>query len=175
MGNRMALTFNDKGIAVDSPRLANIWTSDSQGNGYNLEGDKPLGEPSTRYCVGAKYVNARFNDWTKPGVPDFALTDPVSEEEMKQFCTSDQNPGLACGTANVMLTNGDKGEQRVMLVAETIDAEARIGRKMIVTARAKDGGGATYAVGSDGIALELFMEDRMTFTPKGKAVIRSKN
>lgn len=46
----------------------NMVTSNSEGNGYLLEGDKAFGQPSTKFCVMLKMSSMALFDASRPGV-----------------------------------------------------------------------------------------------------------
>ena len=123
VGNRMALEFDAQGNVVDSPRITNIFTVNENGEGYNLEGNRPLGTPSTEFCIRAKYVNARFNNWERAGIPAFAQFNVPAKADVQRICTAaNATNGLACGDMVSALANGNAASnpQRVMMIAQSL-------------------------------------------------------
>lgn len=178
VGNRMALTFNAAGDAIDSPRVANVFTSNPDGSlGYNLEGNQPLGTPSTEFCVRAQYRDVRFNDWTRAGVPDFARVGAANPATVAALCAQDSyRRGLGCGPMDSMLTASDKNiPERVMMSAQTFNANGAAGRRIIVLGQptSPDRDGVVYAADRNGVGLELMMVERIAFTPEGEAMVRT--
>lgn len=174
VGNRMALEFDAQGNVIDSPRITNIFTVNESGEGYNLEGNRPLGTPSTEFCVRAKYVSARFNNWEREGIPAFAQFNTPARADAQRICAAaNSQNGLSCGIISGYLANGDASSnpQRVMMVAQTVNDRGQAGKKLVITGRPQDGGGATYAADTRGIATELFFAEKMAFTTAGKSII----
>lgn len=60
-------------VTTRKDRPANIFTANSNGIGYALEGDAPQGQKSTRVCVGYRYHGVRVNDIASPVLPSWAL------------------------------------------------------------------------------------------------------
>lgn len=73
------IIIGDRTAAVNDPtqvgnvriaRWVNTVTSNADGSlGYNLEGDKPMGQPSTEVCVRAKLTNIRLYDRQRTDTP----------------------------------------------------------------------------------------------------------
>ena len=75
IGDREVLN-NPTGRIADASitRYVNTVTSNADGSlGYQLEGDRPRSEASTRVCVAAKLTNIRIFDASQPGVPQQVL------------------------------------------------------------------------------------------------------
>jgi hypothetical protein len=60
-------------VTTRKDRPVNMFTGDSSGRGYELEGDAPQGTPSKTVCVMSRYHGAKINDITSPKVPTWAL------------------------------------------------------------------------------------------------------
>lgn len=63
LGNRLTL---------GSERPANVFYVNSQGYGYNIEGDASLGGKSTKLCVGATFKDVHLNNPNNPEPPAWA-------------------------------------------------------------------------------------------------------
>lgn len=176
VGNRFGSVFGANGNEIAALAITNVFTVNEDGEGYRLEGNRPLGTPSTEFCVVAKYTNARFNNWERAGIPAFAQFNVPAKAEVQRICTAaNAQNGLACGDMASALTNGAAANspQRVMMVAQTVNDKGQPGKQLVVTGRPQDGGGATYVADSRGIGTELFIAEKMAFTPVGKAIINA--
>ncbi|MBB5985636.1 hypothetical protein [Sphingobium lignivorans] len=60
-------------VTTRKDRPVNIFTANSSGVGYSLEGDAPQGQKSKTVCVGVRYRDLRLNDINSPVVPAWAL------------------------------------------------------------------------------------------------------
>lgn len=104
---------------VDRP--VNIFTSDSNGNGYLLEGDQPAGARSTTVCVAAQYRNVHLNDINSTVVPQWALMGN-DRNIANQNCAATQS-GL-CDSHDDYIKRATDGGMRVMLSAQSLQKNA---------------------------------------------------
>ena len=88
VGNRFASVFGSNDERIAAVAITNVFTVNENGEGYNLEGNQPLGTPSTRFCVAAKYVDARFNNWERAGIPAFAQFNTPARAEAQRICAA---------------------------------------------------------------------------------------
>ncbi|TXH08607.1 MAG: hypothetical protein E6R02_09590 [Gammaproteobacteria bacterium] len=175
VGNRMALTFDAAGKAIDSPRVANVFTSNADGSlGYRLEGNQPLGTPSTSFCVGARYTNIRFNDWNRAGVPEFARIAAPDPLTLQARCNDPAyTNGLACGSAQRVLETADRTDGlRVMMSAQAVNENGQGGRRIFVLGSPTEQNGHIEIVDGAGVGLGLAGMDRVNFTPEGEVMIK---
>lgn len=130
IGNRAALrndASRESGLRVN--RWVNTFTSNDDGSlGYNLEGDRPSGEPSTRVCVAGKFTNIRLYDARRPGTPPAALRggafdDFLRRDEargirpMLQADSISTGPDGAVRRGNGVTLQGDVAQGTAMLLA----------------------------------------------------------
>jgi len=73
IGDREALQDAARLSDVKYQRFVNTVTSNADGStGYQLEGDLPRVQPSTRVCVAAKLTNIHFYDPSRAAIPQAA-------------------------------------------------------------------------------------------------------
>jgi len=81
------------GARID--RWVNTFTSNEDGSlGYNLEGDRPMGEPSSQVCVRAKLTNIRLYDRGRSDTPDDAKRGGDFDVMLRQDATLGTRPML---------------------------------------------------------------------------------
>lgn len=120
-------------VTTRKDRPVNIFTANSNGVGYELEGDAPQGQKSTRVCVGGMYHSVRVNDVTSSEIPAWALigNDSAAAEA---DCTA-RKAGL-CDSYDDYVRRSYAAGRRVMLVARTYrinpDGSRRDGRLLTV-------------------------------------------
>ena len=118
--------------------------------GYNLEGDLPAGQPSTRVCVRAKLTNIRLFDARRPGVPQAALRG---------------------GPFDDFLRRNERNGIRPMLQADGISAgptgQARQGNAVTLEADMARGEATLFVTHADGRSESLFMMNGVAYTPMG--------
>lgn len=94
IGNRIAF-LDGPGDRIEAGRSVNTFTSNADGSvGYNLEGDKPMGEPSTQVCVRAKFTNIVLYDARKPGTPQGAWRGEPFDAHLRENEAADYRPML---------------------------------------------------------------------------------
>jgi hypothetical protein len=107
LGNRSALN-NPTGLIRDASvtLYANAVTSNTDGSlGYQLEGDRPKEEPSTRMCVRAKLTNVRVYDAGQSNVPQSALLGGTFNEAVQRLASRGINTMLVADTFQGADTN----------------------------------------------------------------------
>ena len=104
---------------VDRP--VNIFTSDSNGSGYWLEGDQPAGVRSTTVCVKGQYNNLHLNDINSTTVPSWALMGNDTEVANRN-CVATQS-GL-CESHDDYIKRATAGGMRVMLSSQSVQKKA---------------------------------------------------
>lgn len=152
IGDRAALrndASRDSGIRVQ--RWVNTFTSNDDGSvGYNLEGDRPSGEASTRACVRAKLTNIRLYDARRPGVPQAALRGGPFDD----FLRRDETHGI-----------------RPMLQADSVstgpNGEVRRGNGITLQGDMARGSAMLFVNRADGTSESLYLMDNVTYTPTG--------
>lgn len=94
IGNRIAF-LDGPGGRIEAGKNVNTFTSNADGSvGYNLEGDKPMGEPSTRVCVAARFTNIVLYDARSPGTPPGALRGEPFDSHLRENEAVDYRPML---------------------------------------------------------------------------------
>ena len=118
IGDRQALQ-NPTGKIADASilRFVNTVTSNDDGSvGYQLEGNLPRAQASTKVCVGAKLTNVQLFDARRPGLPQAVMLGGEFEKVIRE-------------------TAEEKGT-RPMVYADTVhkrpDGSSRIGLPMII-------------------------------------------
>lgn len=110
IGDRAALrndASRESGIRVN--RWVNTFTSNDDGSlGYNLEGDRPSGEASTRACVAGKFTNIRLYDARRPGTPLGARRGGAFDNLLREQEASGIRPMLQADS----ISTGPNGEVR---------------------------------------------------------------
>jgi hypothetical protein len=152
IGDRAALrndASRESGIRVN--RWVNTFTSNDDGTlGYNLEGDRPSGEASTRVCVRAKLTNIRLYDARRPGVPPAAFRG---------------------GSFDDMLREQEARGIRPMLQADSISTgpagEIRQGHGVTLQGSVTRQSGMLFVNQPGGNAQSLFMMQNVAYTPAG--------
>lgn len=150
IGDRVALRNDgsrESGLRVQG--WVNTFTSNADGSlGYNLEGDRPSGEPSTRVCVASKFTNIRLFDARRPGIPDAALRGGAFDD----FLRRDERRGI-----------------RPMMQADGVSAgpngEARRGNSVTLQGEMAQGSAMLFVNRPDGRAESLFLMDNVAYTP----------
>ncbi|MBE2191479.1 MAG: hypothetical protein IAE63_04800 [Alphaproteobacteria bacterium] len=59
------------GDRITDSKPANIFFMNDSGYGYNIEGERSLGIPSQKLCVGSSYKNVHLNGIDNPNVPSW--------------------------------------------------------------------------------------------------------
>lgn len=103
-------------VTTRADRPVNIFTANSNGVGYELEGDAPQGTPSKTVCVVTRYHGVRVNDITSPIVPPWALIGNDTKAA-NDSCRATRS-GL-CESYDDYIKRATAGGMRVMLVART--------------------------------------------------------
>lgn len=120
-------------VTTRKDRPVNIFTSDSSGRGYGLEGDAPQGQRSTTVCVKARYSGLRVNDITSPIVPTWALIG--NDAKAANDNCKETRAGL-CESYDDYVKRATEGGMRVMLVARSestqVDGTIRPGRLLTI-------------------------------------------
>jgi hypothetical protein len=152
IGNRVA--FQDR--ATGSPQVikyVNTYTSNADASlGYNLEGDRAMGEPSTRVCVAGKFTNMRLYDARRPGTPREAWRG---------------------GDFDQSLRDNEARGIRPMLQADSLvvapDGSVRIGNGITQFYNERGEGGFMVVNLRDGAAADTVFIADLTFTPTALA------
>ena len=152
IGDRAALrndASRDSGLRVN--RWVNTFTSNDDGSlGYNLEGDRPSGETSTRVCVAGKFTNIRLYDARRPGVPPAALRGGPFDD----FLRRNERQGIRPMLQADSISTGPNGEVR-RGNAVTLEGDMARGSAMLFVNRA------------DGRSESLHLMDNVAYTPAG--------
>ena len=154
IGDRAALRNDagrESGMRVN--RWVNTFTSNDDGSlGYNLEGDRPSSEASTRVCVRAKLTNIRLYDARRPGTPEGALRGGAFDD----FLRGQEARGI-----------------RPMLQADGIatgpDGEARRGNGITLQGDMANGSAMLLVNRPGGTAESLLLMDNVAYTPAALA------
>ena len=108
-------------VTTRADRPVNIFTANSNRVGYELEGDAPQGQPSTRVCVVTRYHDVRVNDVKSPIVPAWAL---IGNDRAAAEASCKASGGGWCDTYHDYLKRSYAAGRRVMLVARSDHADA---------------------------------------------------
>ncbi len=110
IGNRIAF-LDGPGGRIEAGKNVNTFTSNADGSvGYNLEGDKPMGEPSTRVCVGAKFTNIVLYDARRAGTPPGAFRGEPFDSHLRRNEAVDYRPMLQADA----ITRSPTGELQIV-------------------------------------------------------------
>jgi hypothetical protein len=152
-----SLIISNREVIVDPTGNANDWiikhfanivSADTAGNlGYQIEGDLPRAQASTKMCVRARLTNVRLFDANKPGVPQAARLG-----------------GLFTSSAEELEGRGI----RVMLVADTLHpqgANYRAGSPLVVFGSMQNRGGSMATMTAKGPVQIMIMSDT-DYTPE---------
>lgn len=138
-----------KDMRVD--RWVNTVTANNDGSlGYQLEGDLPRAQPSTKVCVAAKLTNIRFFDAAKPGVPKGALLGGRIDDVLKANETIGSRPMVVADT----LHKGANG------------SEAR-GLPMVLSGNVPEKSGVIYGRSANGEPVKLVNLGNLEYTTAG--------
>ena len=152
IGDRAALrndASRESGLRVN--RWVNTYTSNDDGSlGYNLEGDRPSGEASTRVCVAGKFTNVRLYDARRPGTPESL----VREGAFAAMVAEQETQGI-----------------RPMLQADSIstgpNGEVRRGNRVTLMGDVARGSAMLFVNRAGGRAESLKLMQNVSYTPAG--------
>lgn len=150
IGDRRAVNdAADRSSGVRVTNYANAVTSNADGTlGYQLEGDLPRAQSSTKMCVRAKLTNIRLFDARKPGT---------------------QAGMLLGGTFDDDVRDKEKRGTRPMLIADTVhgasDGSERLGLQMIVYGNIAGRSASIYARDVKGDPVFLVLMGDTDYTP----------
>lgn len=151
IGDRKAVNdAPERASGVSVTRYANVVTSNADGSlGYQIEGDLPRAQASTRMCVTARLTRIRLFDARKPGV----------------------QPGALLGGAfDIEVRENERIGTRPMLIADTVhpapDGSTRVGLPMIVFGNMAGRSAAIYARLPDGRAAFMVLMGDADYTPE---------
>jgi len=123
-------------VTTRAERPVNIFTANSSGTGYELEGDAPHGQPSTNVCVVSQFHDMRINDITSPVVPAWAL---IGNDRAAAEADCRERHAGVCDSYDDYVRRATAGGMRVMLVARTYrinaDGSRREGRLLTILTR----------------------------------------
>lgn len=159
IGDREVLN-NPTGRLTDASltHYVNTVTSNADGSlGYQLEGDRPRNEASTRVCVAAKLTNIRIFDASQPGVPQDALLG---------------------GSFDDALRASDQIGSRPMLVADTVhgsEGAYRLGLPMMIAVNMPYRAGVMLARQANGEPVKLMSLASLDYTDAGRERARGGN
>jgi hypothetical protein len=128
---------------------ADIVTSNADGSlGYQIEGDLPRTQASTKMCVGARLTNIQLFDYQRPGTPEGAFLG---------------------GRFDEMLRANETLGTRPMVQADTLhpndDGTWRLGLPMTILGNSKSHAGFMYTRMPDGEPQEMMIMGDTEFTP----------
>ena len=152
IGDREVLN-NPTGRLTDASltHYVNTVTSNADGSlGYQLEGDRPRSEASTRVCVAAKLTNIRIFDASQPGVPQQVLLG---------------------GSFDDVLRAGDQIGTRPMVLADTVhgsEGAYRLGLPIVITMNRSSGAGVMLTRQQNGEAVRLKDLASLDYTDAGR-------
>lgn len=107
-------------VTTRADRPVNIFTANSNRVGYELEGDAPFGQKSTRVCVVSRYHDVRINDITSPVVPAWAL---IGNDRATAEADCKASGGGLCDSYDDYVRRSYAAGRRVMLVARSDHAD----------------------------------------------------
>lgn len=150
IGNREALnndSSRSSGVRID--RYANAVTSNADGSlGFQLEGDLPRAQNSTKMCVVARLNNIRLIDARLPVAKPLSLFGPAFDAEMREK---------------------EKAGTRPMLIADTVhrnaDSSTRRGLPMIVFWNGDQRSASIYALRAENAPVMLVLMGDTDYTP----------
>lgn len=154
IGNRAAGRNSSASVSgVKIKKWVNTFTSNADGTlGYNLEGDKPAGQPSETVCVRGKFINVKLYDARKHGTPEAARRG---------------------GEFDTYLSDNETKGTRPMLQADAIatapDGTVTLGNGITLMGNTKVKGGYLIVNYSDGEAAEILVMMNTEYTPTALA------
>lgn len=157
-GNRTAVRDGKGGPETAYlEKWVNTFTANGVGPGsvgYNIEGDKPLGTPSTKACVAAKYINVTLYDARKPGTPSAAKRG---------------------GDFDSMLADNETRSVRPMLQADTVstaaNGEIRRGGGLLLLGQTQRKAGYLEASSGGGSWTNVMFMQETDYTPTALAIL----
>ncbi len=127
----------------------NVFFVNNKGYGYNVEGDKPSGTPSTKLCVAAAYKDTQLNSMDNPNIPEWGMK---------------IQPRDGASVAK-MYSNG----ARLVLFARTYNIAANgteiLGKYIAVNARSSDRLSGVWSVTPQGIPDASLVMKNFSVTP----------
>lgn len=152
IGDREVLNNPTGRIAEASiTRYMNAVTSNTDGSiGYQIEGDLPRSESSTRVCVRAKLTNIRIFDASQPGVPQQVLLG---------------------GRFNDAIRADEAIGARPMVLADTVhgaEGSYRTGLPIVITLNVPYRAGTMLARQTDGSAVSMMDLASLDYTDAGR-------
>lgn len=145
------------GNRLTEGRNVNIFFTNNEGYGYNLEGDKPNGIPSNKVCVVASYKDVHLNDIRNAEIPSWG-------RNIKANDGADVKKAYAHGA-------------RLIFAAQTYENKAdgreQLGKYMMVLASPLDKGADAWSVDSQGYPTGGYSMVDFGMTPKMQEMISS--
>lgn len=145
-----ATTKNPDGIEKN----ANIFFMNKQGYGYNIEGDKPLGTPSSRLCVAAAYKDTVLNDPNNPEIPSWGKNirpNPDGTNDIARMYTKGMRLVMAAQTYTPQKDGIEKTGKHIAIIMDV---------------GAKSSFGVVFSVNSMGLPDVNFTMDKTGVTQK---------
>ncbi len=145
------------GNRLTEGRNVNIFFMNQDGYGYNLEGDKPNGTPSSGVCVVASYKDVHLNDIRNPEIPSWG-------RNIKAHDGADVKKAYKHGA-------------RLIFAAQTYenkpDGREQLGKYMMVLASPLDKGADAWSVDSQGYPTGGYSMVDFGMTPKMQEMLSS--
>lgn len=108
-------------VTTRKDRPVNIFTANSNRIGYELEGDAPQGQKSTRVCVVSRYHDVRLNDINSAVIPAWAL---IGNDRRAAEADCKSRQADLCDSYDDYVRRSHAAGRRIMLVAQTDHATA---------------------------------------------------
>ena len=149
IGNRVAVNDTTKTASgVEANRFMNAISANEDGSlGYQFEGNRPRGEPSTEVCVAAKLTNVRLYDARRASIPAAAY--------------------LGGSFNKIVDTNASVGT-RPMVVADTVfgtGTNVRNGRPIVMFGNVERQSGSLSTLLANGDPAMLVFTMETEYTP----------
>lgn len=142
IGNRLA--------SAEENRNVNVFFTNAKGYGYNVEGDKPNGVPSSKICVGAAYKNVNLNSLDNPEIPKWGKAIKATDN-------------------GIDVQKAYRNGARLILGAQTYtnkaDGSEVLGKYIVVGAAVSDRMAGAWSVDLDGNPDTIFDMSDFSVTP----------
>lgn len=163
-------------VTTRKDRPVNIFTANSNGIGYELEGDAPQGQKSTRVCVGSRYHGVRINDIASPVLPSWAL---IGNDRKAAEADCKARKAGVCDSYDDYMRRSHAAGRRIMLAARTdfpnADGTRRDGRLLTIHTIPEKKYAEVTATNSIGASEAMTILENVNFTQFAGNFIRSGN
>lgn len=163
-------------VTTRADRPVNIFTANSNDVGYELEGDAPQGQKSTRVCVGARFHSVRINDITSASIPTWAL---LGNDRATAEADCKARKAGVCDSYDDYMRKSYTAGRRIMMTARTDvtnpDGSHRDGRLLTIVTIPEKKYGEVTATNRAGANESMTVLENVNFTQFAGNFIKAGN